>query len=76
MRCSCLAAMHITDMVMGTVTMMGTTGIRTATSIMAIGQVVMEVGISTTAGVGAAGARPETQTKKPPSGGLVYLETV
>lgn len=76
MRCSCLAAMHITGMVMGTVTMMGTTGIRTATSIMVIGQVVMEVGISTTAGVGTVGARPETQTKKPPSGGLVYLETV
>lgn len=76
MRCSCLAAMHITGMVMGTVTMMGTTGIRTATSIMAIGQVVMEVGISTTAGVGTVGARPETQIKKPPSGGLVYLETV
>ncbi|CUB01236.1 hypothetical protein Ga0061062_11282 [Comamonas thiooxydans] len=72
--------MHITGMVMGTVTMMGTMGIRTATSIMAIGQVVMEVvmevGISITAGAGAAGARPETQTKKPPSGDLVYLETV
>jgi hypothetical protein len=53
--------MHITDMVMGTVTMMGSTGIRTATSIMAIGQVVMEVGISTTAGVGTVDARPETQ---------------
>jgi hypothetical protein len=53
--------MHITDMVMGTVTMMGSTGIRTATSIMAIGQVVMAVGISTTAGVGTVDARPETQ---------------
>ena len=76
MRCSCLAAMHITDMVMGTVTMMGTTGIRTVTSIMVIGQVVMEGGISTTAGAGTVGARPEMPTKKPPSGGLVYLETV
>lgn len=76
MRCSCLAAMHITDMVMGTVTMMGTMGIRTVTSIMVIGQVVMEGGISTTAGVGTVGARPEMPTKKPPSGGLVYLKTV
>jgi hypothetical protein len=33
--------MHITDIAMGIVTMMGSTGIRTATSIMAIGQVVM-----------------------------------
>ncbi|RDI14861.1 hypothetical protein DFO48_101125 [Comamonas sp. AG1104] len=53
--------MHITDMVMGTVTMMGSTGIRTATSIMAIGQVVMAEDISTTAGVGMVDARPQTQ---------------
>lgn len=53
--------MHITDMVMGTVTMMGSTGIRTVTSIMAIGQVVMAGDISTTVGVGMADARPQTQ---------------
>jgi hypothetical protein len=53
--------MHITDMVMGTVTMMGSTGIRTVTSIMAIAQVVMAGDISTTVGVGMVDARPETQ---------------
>lgn len=53
--------MHITDMVMGTVTMMGSTGIRTVTSIMAIDQVVMAEDISTTAGVGMVDARPQTQ---------------
>ncbi|WEE79781.1 hypothetical protein [Comamonas testosteroni] len=46
---------------MGTVTMMGSTGIRTVTSIMVIGQVVMAGGISTTADVGTVDARPETQ---------------
>jgi hypothetical protein len=53
--------MHITDIAMGIVTMMGSTGIRTATSIMAIGQVVMAGDISTTADVGTVDARPETQ---------------
>lgn len=46
---------------MGTVAMMGSTGIRTVTSIMAIGQVVMAEDISTTAGVGMVDARPQTQ---------------
>ncbi|MFN3731773.1 hypothetical protein [Comamonas testosteroni] len=50
---------------MGIVTMMGSTGIRTATSIMAIGQVVMAGDISTTVDVGMVDARPETQKSHP-----------
>lgn len=57
--------MHITDIAMGIVTMMGSTGIRTATSIMAIGQVVMAGDISTTVDVGMVDARPETQKSHP-----------
>lgn len=46
---------------MGIVTMMGSTGIRTATSIVAIDQMVMAEDISTTADVDTVDARPETQ---------------
>ena len=52
--------MHITDIAMGIVTMMGST-IRTATSIVAIDQMVMAEDISTTADVDTVDARPETQ---------------
>lgn len=53
--------MHITNIALGIVTMMGSTGIRTATSIMAIGQLVMAGDISTTVSVGKVDARPQTQ---------------
>lgn len=53
--------MHITDIAMGIVTMMGSTGIRTATSIVAIDQMVMAEDISTTVDVDTVDARPETQ---------------